>query len=687
MKRGNYKRILSVMIMACMLTFTVSLPAVAAPEIDDRDPSAGAPPQGDYLVMKISPAANGTWTSLDGLLTVTLSNLDGNSICWSSNVAVNRVFLKFAAGGDIFDYDPPSTGLHCLSTSSGQNISHITFYYYAPSEEDPSIQLSKSGTLVLTNDYPQAGDTIDYTFIVTNNGNVTLNDIELDDPLVDVSGGPIASLAPGASDNDTFTATYTLTQDDIDAGTLTNTATVTGNFGTTTVTDDDSDEQTLKPNADIALVKTGVLDVTNASAQVGDTIDYIFTITNTGNVTLTDITLVDEDATVSGGPIASLAPGASDDTTFTAIYTLKQEDIDAGSFTNTATVTGNFGTTTATDEDSDTQTLTPNADIDLEKTGPTSVVAGSTINYTITVTNTGNVTLYNALVEDPFLGFSYEISMLQPLETETFTGTNLTYLTSNADIETGVSNEATVEASPYANEGNDSETGWVRASDTHHVQVTASPPPPTFYTLTLNVSPAGSGTATANPSQSLYSPGTQVALNATAAPGYVFTKWIIDGVEYTQQQPTITMNSNRIATAYFEPVPEPVTYTLTLNVVPPGSGTATAAPSQTAYAPGTEVVLTATEAEDFFFDKWIIDGVEYFPTQLTIVMNSNRTATAYFDEFTDIDIEPPPPEAGDEEEEEEEVMPPLPETGGSLATMYWGAGLMVLGLALKRKKQ
>jgi hypothetical protein len=48
------------------------------------------------------------------------------------------------------------------------------------------------------------------------------------DPKVTVSGGPIDSLAPGASDSTTFTATYTLTQDDIDAGKVDNTATITG---------------------------------------------------------------------------------------------------------------------------------------------------------------------------------------------------------------------------------------------------------------------------------------------------------------------------------------------------------------------------------------------------------------------------------------------------------------------------
>ena len=47
---------------------------------------------------------------------------------------------------------------------------------------------------------------------MTNTGNVTLLNIGVTDPLVTVSGRSLASLAPGASDLTTFTATYALTQ-------------------------------------------------------------------------------------------------------------------------------------------------------------------------------------------------------------------------------------------------------------------------------------------------------------------------------------------------------------------------------------------------------------------------------------------------------------------------------------------
>jgi Domain of unknown function DUF11/Bacterial Ig domain len=78
----------------------------------------------------------------------------------------------------------------------------------------------------------------------------------------------------------------------------------------------------------------------NGSGDVGETISYTFTVKNVGNVPLTNITVTDPGAVVSGGPIALLAVGAVDTTTFTAIHTVVAADIAAGKFINTATATG-----------------------------------------------------------------------------------------------------------------------------------------------------------------------------------------------------------------------------------------------------------------------------------------------------------------------------------------------------------
>ncbi|RKF03099.1 putative repeat protein (TIGR01451 family), partial [Tenacibaculum lutimaris] len=112
----------------------------------------------------------------------------------------------------------------------------------------PNLSLEKVATLADTNGNgtADAGETIDYAFKVINNGNVTVRNIEITDvlPGIVLTGTPIASLVPGASDSTSYSASYTVTQADIDAGTsISNVATATGDSpsGTDDVTDNSDD--------------------------------------------------------------------------------------------------------------------------------------------------------------------------------------------------------------------------------------------------------------------------------------------------------------------------------------------------------------------------------------------------------------------------------------------------------------
>ena len=313
-----------------------------------------------------------------------------------------------------------------------------------------SINLVKTGTLNMAvmppNGTPNAGDIITYTFTVTNTGNVTLSNVTVTDPKVTVSGGPIPSLAPGASNSSNYSAVYTLLQSDIDAGTFTNIATATGTPPSgPNVTDTDDDTQPLNESASIDLVKTGTPHFgTDGIPQAGETITYVFTVTNTGNVTLSNVTVTDPKVTVSGGPIPSLMPGMSDNTIFTAVYTLMQSDIDAGTFTNIATATGTkpLGGT-VTDTDDDTQNLSQDGSIVLVKTGTPHFgadgipQAGETITYAFIVTNTGNVTLTNVTIADPKVtvsGGPLATMARGTVDNSTFTAV---YILTQADINGG----------------------------------------------------------------------------------------------------------------------------------------------------------------------------------------------------------------------------------------------------------
>jgi uncharacterized repeat protein (TIGR01451 family)/gliding motility-associated-like protein len=93
----------------------------------------------------------------------------------------------------------------------------------------------------------------------------------------------------------------------------------------------------------IAIVKTAHFndEHTDGFAVVGETISYSFTVTNTGNVPLTNVTITDllPGVVLTGGPI-TLGIGESNSTAFTATYSLTKDDLLLGSVTNQATAFG-----------------------------------------------------------------------------------------------------------------------------------------------------------------------------------------------------------------------------------------------------------------------------------------------------------------------------------------------------------
>ncbi len=215
----------------------------------------------------------------------------------------------------------------------------------------PSMTLIKTASVSGTG---AVGSIITYTFTITNTGNVPLNTIVIDDPLL--SAIPIAVpgiLVPNAVV--TKTATYTITQADVDAGGVTNTATASGfdpNGNKISRVSDNGDPSDGNNNPtvskltqlpSIAVITTASFDDNNGDgfAQAGETVTYRFTVTNTGNVTLTNITIPNNilGLVVTGGPI-TLGVGKSDSTTFTASYVLTQADIILGTITNQATAVG-----------------------------------------------------------------------------------------------------------------------------------------------------------------------------------------------------------------------------------------------------------------------------------------------------------------------------------------------------------
>ncbi|MBZ2199457.1 DUF11 domain-containing protein [Occultella gossypii] len=327
--------------------------------------------------------------------------------------------------------------------------------------QDPSLTVTKSAAPVGA----AVGNTVTYSFLVTNTGNVTVDEIAIQEQDFTGSGDlsaiacPATTLAPEATT--TCTATYTLTQSDVDAGALHNAAIVTGH----TPSDDEfgsppsNVDVELPPNPSLSVVKTATpASVDNAGAEV----TYSFLVINTGNVTLDGIAVQEQDFTGTGElseivcPTTTLAPAAQ--TTCTATYELTQADVDAGGVTNVATATGNppGSDVPVTSPPSETTVGSePAPGLSVVKTSsPTSVAAaGDVITYGFLVTNTGNVTLSDVVpVEGEFSGtgelseIECPTNTLAPGEDVTCTAT---YEVTQEDVDAGgVTNVATATATP-----------------------------------------------------------------------------------------------------------------------------------------------------------------------------------------------------------------------------------------------
>ncbi|MGD8684748.1 MAG: hypothetical protein PVG27_12440, partial [Chloroflexota bacterium] len=213
----------------------------------------------------------------------------------------------------------------------------------ARAEDDVSVRVLRSELDIVkeadVDTYSAVGDEIGYTVTATNTGESTLTNVDISDELIDGlaswtcdPGNPVASLAPGESI--VCTATYIITQADIDAGTVFNQACVDSDL-----TPEVCDDVTVLL-AELEIVKAASVEYYTGA---GEEIVYTVTATNTGEATLTNVDISDEliDGLASwtcdpGNPVASLAPGAS--ITCTAVYTITEADIEAGTVFNQACV-------------------------------------------------------------------------------------------------------------------------------------------------------------------------------------------------------------------------------------------------------------------------------------------------------------------------------------------------------------
>ncbi|MCK8475672.1 DUF7507 domain-containing protein, partial [Microbacterium aurugineum] len=271
--------------------------------------------------------------------------------------------------------------------------------------------------------------------------------ITVTDPLAGSVTCPATALAGGASMTCTADVPYTVTEADVLASGVVNTATADG-----TVPDgvdpfepptDTATTPTPAASAGLAIVKTGQLQDadSNGLAGLGESIAYSFEVRNTGTVTVTDITVTDPLAGSVTCPATSLAGGASMTCTADVPYTVTEADVLAGGVVNTATADGTvpdgvdpFEPPTDT---TTTPTDFPTAGIEMVKraslndaNGNGLADVGETIDYGFQVRNTGNVTLDPVTIDDPMIGaVTCDSESLPPATTMNCTGQAYTVTT------------------------------------------------------------------------------------------------------------------------------------------------------------------------------------------------------------------------------------------------------------------
>jgi uncharacterized repeat protein (TIGR01451 family) len=432
-----------------------------------------------------------------------------------------------------------ATGILAATTPAGTLSNTATVAAPAgATDSDPSNNsATETSTIVPTADVAitksgpanaVAGTNVTYSLTVTNNGPSTATAVSVNDPapsgLTFVSAtAPCASgvtpcglgdLAPGASvsfdvtfsvpggytapDPIPNTATVSTTANDPAPGNNTATAQtalaapvtdlgVTKSNGTTTVVPGTTTTYTL------VVTNAGPSDAVNA--PVTDTFDPAKV--NVAGATWTCAATGSASCAVPGGTgnlsttvsIAADPSGTTNFVTFTLTVPVRADA--TGSLVNTVAVGAGPGQSDPNStNDTDTDTLTPQADLAITKSGPPTVTPGTTVSYTIVVTNNGPSNAEGVNVADPTpagltfvsnagdctTAFPCALGTLAPAATRTITATYQVpagYTTPDPILNTASVSSGTPDTNATNNTSTASST--VGASADLHITKTAPP--------------------------------------------------------------------------------------------------------------------------------------------------------------------------------------------------------------------
>ena len=341
-----------------------------------------------------SKTYDGTPLTVEGFKTLTFTeNVNGTNVTYTvEGLTAEKSITNVTESGEV-----PITGTAVVKDAEGIDVTAQFTVHTNP------------GTLTIT---PRAVVMTSATDEKAYDGTPLTNDTvtETADGFVkgegasyDVTG---SQTLVGTSDN---TFTYTLNE-----GTLAANYAIEILLGKLTVTDG-TDEKPVDPS----LLLTKTHDATK-TYDTGDKVEFTINVTNIYDsekvVTLSELPNV----AILGANTKTLA--ANETWTVKAVYTITWVDILRGSFTNTVTAAFKEGKTWSADDTVEAADLNPvltvvkTSDINANKKAS----LGQTINYTITVTNTGNVPATSIAVEDKLTHMTAIIQTLDIGESKTF---------------------------------------------------------------------------------------------------------------------------------------------------------------------------------------------------------------------------------------------------------------------------
>jgi len=234
-----------------------------------------------------------------------------------------------------------------------------------------------------------AGSSIPYEFVVTNSGSETLHGLAITDPGVGTAtcSASVMPPAPDPASTVVCTGSHTVTATEVSAGQVVNAATATALDPVDAPVTSNSDSVTVPIRATLSVTKS---PNTAGPYRLGQSVNYFYTVTNTGGAALTNVAITDAKAvgTISC-PTTSLAPGQV--VTCNGWYVVALADIAAnGTVSTPASAAGTSDIGQAVTAAAVVTAIPVAADLSVTKVvNNTSPTVGNAVTYTITVANSG----------------------------------------------------------------------------------------------------------------------------------------------------------------------------------------------------------------------------------------------------------------------------------------------------------